>query len=299
MIEVKFYDTIKELQFKPSTFEQFCEEIQTMFDVDNPDKFTYEYLTNDDKYYPLNLYNYSDFYMNDDIKKVFGYAQPDEAFTYNPEKKEDINKIIIIKQDEEEEENPNFYEENNDENLDKKDIINPDLVKQKIVNEFKEKIKKMKMPNKEKEEKDKKEEKEKKEKKEENIISNNDEEISQIIINNEKEVNGNNNIDNQLNDIINKNFEKLKNDLINESSAQLSQIVMESKIKNEESDDDIETPLSVEIHTGFVCDGCGKTIYGIRYKCVICNDFDYCEKCEKENGYVHDHPFYKLRFKIN
>ena len=167
-----------------------------------------------------------------------------------------------------------------------KDIIDPDLVKQKIVNEYKERIKKMKMLNKEKEN-------------EENIISNNNEEINKIIISNDKSINENNNINNQLNDIINNNFEKLKNDLINESSAQLSQIVMESKIKLE-NDDGIETPLSVEAHSGVVCSGCGICpIVGIRYKCIYCDHFDYCENCEKEKGYVHAHPLYKLRFKIN
>ena len=78
---------------------------------------------------------------------------------------------------------------------------------------------------------------------------------------------------------------------------------MESKIKileNEEIDDSIEIPLSVEYHTGVAGSGSGNCpIIGIRYKCIICDDFDYCEKCEKEKGYVHEHPLYKLRFKIN
>ena len=210
MIEVQLYEENKKLEFRPSTFELFCEEMQKMFEIDNPDKFTYEYLTNDEKFYPLNVYNYSDFYNNNNIKKICCYAEPEEAFTYNPEEKGNINNIIIKKDEKEEENgNPNFYEDNidNNENINiNQEIINADLVKQKIVNEYKEKMKKMKMLNKEKEEK------EKIEKKEENIISNNNEEINKIIISNEKEVNENMNIDNQLNDIINKNFEKLKND---------------------------------------------------------------------------------------
>ncbi len=43
-----------------------------------------------------------------------------------------------------------------------------------------------------------------------------------------------------------------------------------------------------------VCDGCGKTpILGIRYKCAVCKDFDYCANCEER--LAHDHPFLKIK----
>ena len=32
---------------------------------------------------------------------------------------------------------------------------------------------------------------------------------------------------------------------------------------------------------------------GIRYKCSICKDFDYCEICEERLG--HEHPFLKIK----
>lgn len=42
------------------------------------------------------------------------------------------------------------------------------------------------------------------------------------------------------------------------------------------------------------CDGCKiAPITGIRYKCAVCQDFDYCAKCEESLG--HDHPFLKIR----
>lgn len=48
------------------------------------------------------------------------------------------------------------------------------------------------------------------------------------------------------------------------------------------------------IHKGYTCDGCGKNdIEGIRYKCAVCADFDYCEKCE--GSIEHSHPFLKIR----
>jgi hypothetical protein len=36
-------------------------------------------------------------------------------------------------------------------------------------------------------------------------------------------------------------------------------------------------------------------IVGNRYKCTICNDFDYCEACEEINSDSHKHPFLKIR----
>ena len=41
------------------------------------------------------------------------------------------------------------------------------------------------------------------------------------------------------------------------------------------------------------CDGCGlHPIIGIRYKCSVCKNFDYCETCEERQS--HEHPFLKI-----
>lgn len=46
-------------------------------------------------------------------------------------------------------------------------------------------------------------------------------------------------------------------------------------------------------HPGVACDGCGvHPIIGIRYKCSVCKNFDYCEVCEDRQA--HDHPFIKI-----
>lgn len=48
------------------------------------------------------------------------------------------------------------------------------------------------------------------------------------------------------------------------------------------------------VHLGVSCDGCQVfPITGIRYKCAVCPDFDFCEKCENECP--HNHPFLKIR----
>jgi len=46
------------------------------------------------------------------------------------------------------------------------------------------------------------------------------------------------------------------------------------------------------------CDGCGiAPIKGIRYKCTVCPNFDFCEKCE--NSVEHDHIFMKIKKPLN
>lgn len=48
------------------------------------------------------------------------------------------------------------------------------------------------------------------------------------------------------------------------------------------------------IHHHVTCDECGASpIVGIRYKCVVCPNFDICETCEVKS--THDHPFLKIK----
>ena len=49
------------------------------------------------------------------------------------------------------------------------------------------------------------------------------------------------------------------------------------------------------VHEGYICDGCEMNpIVGIRYKCGVCPDFDFCENCEKKLSEKHGHPFIKI-----
>ena len=51
-----------------------------------------------------------------------------------------------------------------------------------------------------------------------------------------------------------------------------------------------------EVHSKNNCDGCDVfPIIGSRFKCTICEDFDFCESCEESKGESHGHNFLKIR----
>ena len=48
------------------------------------------------------------------------------------------------------------------------------------------------------------------------------------------------------------------------------------------------------VHRYVSCDGCGvHPLVGVRYKCSVCPDFDYCESCESKLD--HHHVFLKIK----
>jgi hypothetical protein len=52
--------------------------------------------------------------------------------------------------------------------------------------------------------------------------------------------------------------------------------------------------LQEPVWPGVTCDSCGVApIIGLRYKCAVCANFDFCEACERSEP--HPHPFVKLR----
>jgi hypothetical protein len=53
-------------------------------------------------------------------------------------------------------------------------------------------------------------------------------------------------------------------------------------------------PTTKVCHRSVTCDGCRKhPITGIRYKCYVCPDFDFCEDCEATKE--HPHAFIKIK----
>ena len=56
-----------------------------------------------------------------------------------------------------------------------------------------------------------------------------------------------------------------------------------------------ETKDGKAIHHEYICDGCEMSpIIGNRFKCTVCEDFDYCEACEEKFKNEHKHPFLKI-----
>ena len=79
---------------------------------------------------------------------------------------------------------------------------------------------------------------------------------------------------------------------------ELNKIINEEK-KNEQMKEQSQVNQSqskIAVHSSYICDGCGMNpIKGIRYKCTVCKDFDYCEGCEVTLSSKHGHPFLKIR----
>jgi len=276
MIKVHFYDDCKEIKkFISCDYDQYLFKIAQLLSLSDPKLLIFEYLNADNEYHLFDEKNYKKF-LDDHVTDIFIYSSLEEAKSYK--KNDDVLEIKSVGEGD-----PNFYEEDsNDEN--KANNYNKALeekIKQNVINLQKEKIRQSRL-QKEEEEKQK--------------IQNQDE----IIIENKIILNNNNMENNEIIDIINNKFEECKEDLINESKIQATQIVMESKLKMEENNNDnIETPCSVEKHSGTVCNGCGLfNIQGVRYKCIQCGDFDFCEQCFEDKKNIHGHPFYKLRFII-
>ena len=86
--------------------------------------------------------------------------------------------------------------------------------------------------------------------------------------------------------------EEKKEDKNEENKNEKKEVNKEEK-KEEKKDDKKEELI---IHHHVKCDGCKKSpIQGIRYKCTICENFDYCEECEKKYALQHGHPLLKIR----
>jgi tRNA(Ile)-lysidine synthase TilS/MesJ len=83
--------------------------------------------------------------------------------------------------------------------------------------------------------------------------------------------------------------------LINNELTKQAQDVFQKLMKSEDLVEVDMTPEEAEaVHEGIECDGCGAApIRGLRYKCTICKNFDYCAACEERQS--HEHAFLKIR----
>lgn len=81
----------------------------------------------------------------------------------------------------------------------------------------------------------------------------------------------------------------LTKEFVQENNAGQAQPQPQAQPSAQESQDS-----SKPVHTRVSCDGCGAhPITGIRYKCSVCPDFDYCETCESKID--HPHVFLKIK----
>ena len=90
------------------------------------------------------------------------------------------------------------------------------------------------------------------------------------------------------------NAEALKN-LINKQLGSQSKDVFTKLLTSDELPQVEQSHEEAQvIHENCVCDGCGYgPIVGLRYKCSVCKNFDYCSKCEERLD--HEHAFLKIR----
>ena len=96
-----------------------------------------------------------------------------------------------------------------------------------------------------------------------------------------------NNFENNIKKIIETNVNDVKKDILNSILLETSKIVNQSKLNQKKSKNNYE-------HEGIKCNNCGMfPILGIRYKCLECDNFNCCEKCEQEQS--HPHLFYKIK----
>ena len=102
---------------------------------------------------------------------------------------------------------------------------------------------------------------------------------------NKNKYNEENEFENNVKKIIELNIDNLKNDILNSGIFEKPMIENKSKLNHK---------YSKVIHQGIKCNNCGvNPIMGIRYKCMECDNFNFCENCEENVG--HPHLFYKIK----
>jgi len=82
------------------------------------------------------------------------------------------------------------------------------------------------------------------------------------------------------------------------SLKKLAVTTCESALNQSSADENVneEEQKGNSIHDGVTCDGCNTyPIYGNRYKCMICENYDLCEACEASGKHPKDHEMLKCR----
>ncbi len=87
----------------------------------------------------------------------------------------------------------------------------------------------------------------------------------------------------------------IQQELEKQSTIIFNQIMKEKGMTVEEmAKEESKEPVGQVVHHGVCCDGCQvNPIVGNRYKCSVCQDFDFCSNCEEKIDHLH--PFLKIK----
>lgn len=72
------------------------------------------------------------------------------------------------------------------------------------------------------------------------------------------------------------------------SAPQSGQSEQENPSADTGPSDNPNSTTQGSFHPGVLCDGCNGPIYGTRFKCLVCRDYDLCSSCEGKGVHV-DH----------
>ena len=308
MVKIYFYDDEQELETIPEKYSDFTQLVGNLFRLQEIDIFIFEYTLDDKKYFLLNQGTYTNFYNENQNAKVYIYPVYEETHHC---KQENENKIEDEKEEEKEEEINNNKinimkeenEENNNDNSNEIKLpeITHDMVIASIIKKQKEKIQQSRIKlEKERKEKEKKLKEEKKKKEKERKEK--EKKLKEEKKKKEKEK-PKDDFAGEISNLINNHVENFKKEIINESKIKLNQIITESQLqlKNMNANDGQDEKIihSLEKHPNITCSKCGMNpIIGNRYCCVYCDNVNFCDKCEEEIGYEHNHPLYKFKLRV-
>lgn len=97
-----------------------------------------------------------------------------------------------------------------------------------------------------------------------------------------------------VSNLVKKKMDAFKEKLIEKTKKKTDKL-LKKMLKKKQKPGEMEEK-DKQIHRRVCCDGCGvHPIIGVRYKCSVCENFDYCEDCEEKMKDEHEHPFIKMR----
>ena len=125
-------------------------------------------------------------------------------------------------------------------------------------------------------------------------ITNNNIEIDDIKF----EENEENKMKKEIQNLVNNKMKNLTENIVEDIYKSMQNEI--NKKSNININNNIISNKDTVIHYGIKCNNCGiENIKGIRYKCTTCDDFNLCEKCEKNSEHFPQHIFIKMRKNIN